>query len=273
METSMKMLKGTTALVTGASGGIGAAIARRLAAEGVNLVLVARSADKLAVLAAELAAMGVSAEAVTADLSLPGAGAALASRIATVDILINNAGFGSYGLFERLADADEQRQIAVNIAALVSLTHAFLPGMIARGRGVILNLASTAAFQPAPFMATYAATKAFVLSFSTALWAELRDRGVHVVALCPGATETAFIDGLGDPSVRHTSVFARPLPAVRVADEAVRALIGRQPVRIVGWKNRLLAGSTRLLPLSTVAKVGAGMLRPAASPRSLEAAT
>jgi short-subunit dehydrogenase len=235
----------------------------------VNLVLVARSADKLAAIATELAAMGVSADPVAADLSLPGAGAALASRIAAVDILINNAGFGGYGAFHHLADADEQRQIAVNIAALVSLTHAFLPGMVARGRGAILNLASTAAFQPAPFMATYAATKAFVLSFSTALWAELRDRGVHVVALCPGATETAFIDGLGDPSVRQTSVFARPMPAARVADEAVRALVGRQPIRIVGWKNRLLAGSVRLLPLSTVAKVGANMLRPAASAPSL----
>jgi short-subunit dehydrogenase len=262
----MSMRKGATALVTGASSGIGAAIARRLAAAGVNLVLVARSADKLAALAAELTATGVRAEAVAADLSLPGAGATLAARLGPVDILINNAGFGSYGPFERLADADEQRQIAVNIAALVSLTHAFLPGMIARGHGAILNVASTAAFQPAPYMATYAATKAFVLSFSTALWAELRNRGVHVVALCPGATETAFIDGLGDPAVRRTSVFAQPLPVAGVADEAMRALAGTRPIRIVGWKNRLLARSTRLLPLATVAKVGASMLRPPALP-------
>jgi short-subunit dehydrogenase len=264
----MRDLTGKTALVTGASSGIGAAIARQLAAEGVHLVLVARSADKLRALAAQLTSRhGVRASVLAADLGLRGCGALLQGQVQAqglaIDMLVNNAGFGSYGAFDGIDPDLEQSEIAVNVAALVDLTHAFLPGMLARGQGVILNVASTAAFQPGPYMAVYAATKAFVLSFSEALWAEYRGRGIHVAALCPGAVDTAFIDGLGDASIRQTAVFARLLQPEHVAARAMRAMRGSAPTHVVGLRNWLMAQSARLSPRALVALVGAAMLRPA----------
>jgi short-subunit dehydrogenase len=261
-------LNGKTALVTGASSGIGAAIAAQLAAAGVHLVLVARSEVALNSLAAQLAAQhAVRCTVMAADLGLPGCGAMLLNqaqaRGIAIDILVNNAGFGTYGAFETIAPETEQNEIAVNVAAVVSLAHAFLPGMLLRGHGAILNVASTAAFQPGPYMAVYAATKAFVLSFSEALWAEYRARGIHVAALCPGAVETGFIDRLGDPSVRKTAVFATTLWPEAVALRAMAALRSSQPTHIVGIKNWLMAQSLRISPRSVVAMVGAAMLRPA----------
>jgi uncharacterized protein len=262
---------GSTALVTGASGGIGAAISSRLASEGVRLVLVARSEDALNALASTLHARhGVRPTVIVFDLDQRDCGTRLLQRVQAegieVDVLVNNAGFGTYGAFETLDPELEQAQIAVNIGAVVDLTHAFLPGMLARGRGAVLNIASTAAFQPCPFMAVYAATKAFVLSFSEALWTEYRGRGVRVAALCPGAVETAFIGKLGDAGARETAVFASTLSPQAVAEQAIRALRGGGPTHIVGLKNALLANSARVTPRRLMALISGAMLRPRRRP-------
>lgn len=263
----MAQLKGKTALITGASSGIGKAIASRLGAEGVNLVLVARSQATLVQLADELSRQyGVRATAVVLDLSQPNCGVHLHSQLQSkgivVDILVNNAGLGTYGPFETRSPQVEQDEIAVNVAAVVSLTHAFLPSMLERKTGVVLNLASTAAFQPAPYMAVYAASKAFVLSFSEALWAECRGKGVHVVALCPGAVETQFIDKLGSASVRQTSVFSKTIQPAQVAEQALLAIQALAPTRIIGIKNWFLANSVRFVSRSMVARSSEKMLRP-----------
>ena len=264
----MNTLKGKTALVTGASAGIGEAIARKLAAEGVNLVLVARSQAKLEQLASELGkTYAVRCVPLVADLSQPSCGSSLLQAVrgasAQIDILVNNAGFGTYGPFETISPETEQDEIAVNIAAVVDLAHAFLPDMLRRGSGVILNVASTAAFQPVPYLAVYAATKAFVLSFSEALWAEYRDRGIRVVALCPSAVDTGFISGLGDETVRGTAVFSKTLRPEHVAEQALVALHKNDAIHIVGIKNWLMAQSLRFAPRAMVASAGAKMMRPA----------
>lgn len=265
----MASVQGKTVLITGASSGIGRALALRLAQEGAALVLVARSEAPLRALAAQLEAGGAARPIVVVqDLSQPGAGAQLHAHLRalriSVDVLVNNAGFGSYGPFEALDAVAEQQQIAVNVGAVVDLCHAFLPDMLQRQSGAVLNIASTAAFQPAPYMATYAATKAFVLSFSEALWAECRNRGVQVTALCPGAVETAFIDKLGNPAARRTAVFARTLPVEQVTSAALKALHGTAPSRIVGLRNWLMANSLRLAPRAAVAGIAARMLKPSA---------
>ena len=263
----MISLKGKTALVTGASSGIGKVIAQKLAAAGVHLVLVARSQDMLNQLAAELTqTCSVRCLVMAADLAQPHCGAGLLQKIhaegMTIDILVNNAGFGTYGPFETLSPQAEQSEIAVNIAALVDLSHAVLPDMLGRGAGVILNIASVAAFQPVPYMAVSAASKAFVLSFSEALWAEYRPRGIHVAALCPGAVETAFISALGNESVRKTSAFASTLTPDYVAGQAMKAIQGTSSTYITGFKYWLMAQSLRFVPRSMVAAVGANMMRP-----------
>ncbi len=263
----MRTLKGKTALVTGASSGIGEAIARRLAQDGANLVLVARSEAKLRALAAALSGdHGIRAAVVLADLIQPGSGEAIRrdtdAQGITVDVLVNNAGFGTYGAFEDIEPGREQDEVAVNVAALVGLTHAFLPPMLLRGDGAVLNVASTAAFQPGPYMAVYAATKAFVLSFSEALWAECRGRGVHVVALCPGAVETPFFAALGDDRARQAPALSRMARVEDVAEGAMRALRGNRPTWIVGGRNWLMAQSVRFVPRSITARMGAGLLRP-----------
>lgn len=177
-------------------------------------------------------------------------------------MLVNNAGFGTYGPFEDIEPGREQDEVAVNISALVDLTHAFLPSMLQRGHGAILNVASTSAFQPGPYMAVYAASKAFVLSFSEALWAEYRHRGVHVVCLCPGAVETPFFTALGDERARQTPALSRMAQVEDVAEGAMHALLGSRPTRIVGSRNWLMAQSVRFVPRRLVAKMGAKMLRP-----------
>ena len=195
-----------TALVTGASSGLGREFARALAERGTNTLLVARSEDKLRRLADELSGLhGVRSEAVAADLSDPRAPAAIAERAVEasggVDVLVNNAGVGSYGAFTHHRGAEElRREIAVNVGAVTELTHALLPQMLDRRDGAIINVASTAAFQPDPYMAVYGASKAFVLSFSEALWGEVSPHGVKILALCPGGLrDTALWDGSVDP--------------------------------------------------------------------------
>src|SRR5678815_4569526 len=186
-----------TTLITGASTGIGAAFARKLAARGRNVLLVARSEDKLIALCNELGRLtSIRAQYLTLDLEQPDAAAQLFEetqrRDLEIDMLINNAGFGSMGDFAKLDLNRELEMLQLNIRALVELTHLFLGPMRERKRGTIINVASTASFQPVPYKATYAATKAFVLSFSEALWEENRQFGIHVMALCPGVTDTNF---------------------------------------------------------------------------------
>jgi short-subunit dehydrogenase len=268
----MRHLSNNTALVTGASSGIGRAIASELAAAGCNLILVARSAPALQRVAAQLsAAHTVQVDMLAADLAQADCGPAIQQQLETrglhADILVNNAGIGNYGPFETLSSRTEQELIAVNIAAVVGLSHAVIPGMLSRGSGAILNIASTSAFQPCAFMAVYAASKAFVLSFSEALWAEYRGRGIHVVALCPGPVETPFITKLHNDAIRQTSVFANIIPPEQVAQEAIKALQSTAPSRIIGVKHWLMANSTRLAPRRVVAKAGADMLRPPGQPR------
>jgi short-subunit dehydrogenase len=260
----MKDFRNQTALVTGASSGIGAAFARALAARGAHLVLAARSTDKLEALAAELSARhGVRAVAVRSDLAQPGAGAALAREVAsrgvTVDVLVNNAGFATHGLFEATSPERERDEIQVNVAAVVDLAHAFFPGMLARGRGAVVNVASTAAFQPVPYMAVYGATKAFVLSFSEALWGEARGRGVSVLALCPGQTDTAFFDVAGD-----VARLGRRETAEVVVERALRALARNRSHVVSGFSNWLLAQSPRFSPRAVTVRIAQALMRPRA---------
>ena len=249
------------ALVTGASSGIGEAFARALAARGQDLVLVARSAARLESLAAELgAAHGVHADVIVADLAEPSAADAIAAELAEREIeigmLVNNAGFGSHGEFATLDGSRERDEIIVNAFAPVALTQALLPSMLARRHGAIINVASTAAFQPVPYMATYGATKAFVLSFSEALAEEVRSQGVLVVALCPGQTDTAFFETIEDARI------GRMRTTTQVVNTGLRALDRGQSVVIDGFGAAALANLSRFSPRWMVARITAAMFRP-----------
>ena len=251
-----------TTLITGASSGIGEAFARRLAARGHNLLLVARSEDKLITLCNELGRIkSIHAQYVAMDLSQPGAPARLfeetRKRELQVDLLINNAGFGSMGDFTKLELARELDMINLNINALVELTNRFLIPMRERKSGAIINVASTAGFQPVPFMATYAATKAFVLSFSEALWEENRPYGIKVMALCPGVTDTNFFEAsrMQRPPGRISQT------ADDVVDAALRGLRRGKGHIISGWTNFFMVESERLVPRSIVARAAGAVLR------------
>jgi short-subunit dehydrogenase len=243
---------GQTALITGASSGIGAAYAQEFASDGADLVLVARSEQALEKLAADLRAThGRRVDVIPLDLGAPDAADLLAGKVAAlgvqVDILINNAGFGLHGDF---VDADPDRltaMIQLNCVAMVNLTRRIMPGMIARRRGTIINVASTAAFQPLPHMALYGATKAFVLSFTEALWAEAKPAGVKVLAISPGATETPFFAIAGEAA----SIGRRRTPQQVVAT-TMAALDRGRPSRIDGLTNTLLAAMPRFAPRRTV---------------------
>src|SRR5579864_4171875 len=217
MDTSTRPL----ALVTGASGGIGAALARELARHGHDLVLVARGAAAMEALAAELRAAGAAATVIAADLARPGAAASLAHEIAgrglAIDILVNNAGLGAAGRFDRSDPARIGEILQVNIVALSELTRLMLPGMIARGHGRVMLVASVAAFQPGPRMAAYFASKAYVLSLGEALAYELRRTGVSVTVLCPGATATEFFATAG---ADHSFMARRVRRMMRAEDVA-----------------------------------------------------
>ncbi|MEU2202531.1 SDR family oxidoreductase [Isoptericola sp. NPDC019482] len=253
-------LHGTTTVVTGASSGLGAEFARVLAARGSHLVLLARRAERLDALARELEdGFGVRAHVLPLDLADDGAAAALTSfleeRSIAVDSLVNNAGFATSGAF---ADADAERldrEVRLNVGAVVSLTRALLGPISASGRGFVLNVSSMAAFQPIPTMAVYGATKAFVLSFTQALAHELRGTGVRVTALCPGPTRTEFFDVAESPLAASASL--RSAPAVVAA--GIRALDARRtPSSVVpGALNRFGAGLGRLLPRSLVVPLAA----------------
>lgn len=249
----------TTALITGASSGIGTAFAERLAAAGDDLVLVARSEDRLNVIAQRLrAAHGVTVDVVPQDLSLPGAAASVVQRLTRpIDLLVNNAGFGTSGRFEDIDAAAEHQMLMVNVVALVDLTHALLPGMLQRGTGGVINVASTAAFQPSPYFASYAATKSFVLNFSLALWSEYEKRGIRVLAVCPGPTETAFFDGMSASSSSIGGKIATPEGVAELALDAYE----RNPGYVVGKgsSNFVMAHLTPRRPRRLMARVSRGM--------------
>jgi hypothetical protein len=249
-------------LITGASSGIGRELARLYAADGARLVLIARSQDGLRELAAELNAnYGVEAQVIPADLSRPASPdeivEVLAQRGIAVDVLVNNAGFGARGL---VADLGVRRQldiIEVNVAAVTQLTALLLPGMLERRRGGILNVASTAAFQPGPNLAVYYATKAYVLSFTEALAEEVRGSGVRVCCLAPGATDTGFASQAG---MTGTRLFRQGvMDATRVARAGHDGLQQGKTLVIPGVRNRILAFGVRLSPRVLVTKISARM--------------
>ncbi len=239
----------TTALITGASNGIGLEIARVLAPDH-DLVLVARNAAKLESLAEELGG----ARVITADLADPQAVAKIRAEVPDVDVLVNNAGVGDFGPF---AEADEDKTLAMiqlNITSLTALTRAYLPGMLARGSGRVMNVASTASFQPGPLMAVYYATKAYVLSFTEAIAEEVRGSGVTVTALCPGPTASGF-QAAADMELSPLVANKKLPTSAEVAAFGVKAMNSGSVVAVPGLLNRIMAGSVRLAPRPVMRRV------------------
>lgn len=245
------------ALVTGASIGIGREIAILLAQQGHDLVLVARSEGKLHELAAELKqGHGASGTVIAADLGRAGSAQALFDAVQSkglaVDVLVNNAGFGLKGRFVKMSLAEQQEMIQLNVTTLTELCWLFGRDMAARRRGRILNVGSIASFEPGPEFAVYSATKAYVLSMSEAIDAELREQGVNVTTLCPGAVLTNFHDRASNDSKLLLATAMQPQPVARAG---LRALFAGRPVVIPGWLNWLAAFTVRLTPRRLVTKV------------------
>jgi short-subunit dehydrogenase len=251
-----------TALVTGASGGIGEELARLFAADGHGLVLVARGEEKLRRLADELESKhNVGARVLASDLSRADAPREIFEELeregVRVDALVNNAGVGSYGLFAETDLRRESELLQINVVALTHLTKLFLPAMVGRRRGYVCNVASTAAFQPGPLMAVYYASKAYVLSFSEALANECEGTGVRVSALCPGPTETGFVAAAG---MQESKLFDRGAMTARdVALAGYRGLLAGKTVVIPGARNALLARTVGMMPRKLVTKVVRGI--------------
>lgn len=255
------------ALVTGASSGLGEEFARLFAADGIDLVLVARRRDRMEALATELRAGGkVSVHVLAADLSVPDEVGRVVREVQAlpveIEFLVNNAGLGNVGVFASSPLDRQMVMVDVNVRALVQLTHAFLPGMLARRRGRVLDIGSTAGLQPGPFGAVYYATKAFVNSFTEALSHELKGTGVTATVSLPGATATEFasVAGSGTTRLFRSGVMS----SAQVARDAYRAMHRGTPFVVHGWRNRVLAFSVRLGPRSVVRAIAAAMNRPAA---------
>ena len=254
--------RGKWALITGASAGIGEALAEELAAGGTNLVLTARRKDRLDALVQRLAGTyKIATQVFPADLDDPAAPEEIFSftrdKGIEVDLLINNAGFGKYGEFHSVAKERLLEMVQVNCSAVVHLTHLFVQGMVARRRGDILILASTASFQAVPYISTYAATKAFDLLFAEGLAEELKPYGIRVCALCPGSTESEFHVVAGQDKFIH-----RAETAQKVARTGLRALAARKSYVISGLGNYLGAHGERLVPRRLVTRTAARMFRP-----------
>jgi hypothetical protein len=254
-----------TALVTGASGGIGRALAEQFARDGTNLVLAARSEATLRQIAGDWQTRyGVTVTVLPADLGEPGAAKTLFQQVQAagigIDYLVNNAGFGTFGFFAESPLDGQLAMLHLNIEALTELTHRFLPDIRAR-RGRILNVASTASFQPGPYMAVYCATKAYVLSFSEALAVELADTGVTVTALCPGATASGFQERA---AMQKSGLLTRMRVATaeQVGAAGYRAMMAGRAVFIYGFANRTLALSVRFTPRRMVAALSKRILAP-----------
>jgi len=253
-----------TVLITGASGGIGYELAKLFANDHYNLVLVARSAPKLTQFADELQRQfGVTAKAVPLDLTAAPAPQSLFDQLRRenigVDILVNNAGYGMFGEFVKVSTEENLGQIQLNITALTHLTKLFLDPMVERRSGKIMNVASTAGFQPGPMMAVYYATKAYVISFSEALADELKGSGVMVTCLCPGVTDTGF---QGRAGTDNTVLFKklRPMDAKTVARDGYRGLMAGKTLVISGFRNWLLAESVRFSPRKLVTAISRKVL-------------
>lgn len=237
-----------TALITGASSGIGAVFAREFATRGYDLIIAARRTDRLEALAADIrSAHGVDVRVVAADLAKPGSAQKLHTAVAEtpVDVLINNAGWGRIGSFATEDLGGIADEINVNVIALTQLSRLFVAPMISRGRGVIINIASTAAYQPVPNMSVYAATKAYVLSFTEALWGELQGTGVTALAVSPGGTATEFFDVAGGRAM--SSALMTPADVVRTAMSAIDSN-SPAPSVVVGGVNRFMAAAGRFVP-------------------------
>ena len=248
------------ALITGASGGIGEAFARQLAKRGHDLVLVARRRERMEKLATELTgAHGVEAEVVEADLADDSAVATVEERLrrGDIDLLVNNAGFGTRGEFAALPLARELEELDVNVRALMRLTHAALGPMVERGGGAVVNVASTGAFQPVPYMATYAATKAFVLHFSEGLHEEVKSKGVTVTCLCPGATRTEFqqVAGVDERSMRAWK------DPDDVAESALKAMTSRRAITVPGALNVATMAAVKLMPRFVARRIAGSMFK------------
>lgn len=262
---------GRTALVTGASSGIGSAFVPALAARGMNVVLIARSSDRLRALADEVTNRHKTrAEVISADLARPESIESIRQEIdrrgLSVDLLVNNAGFATYGHFEKIDAARDRDQVVVNVASLVGLTHAFVPPMLDRGAGGVINVASTAAFQPIPFMAVYAASKAFVASFSFALAAEYRGRNIRVLVLCPGPTDTNFFA----TSQAQQAAVGRLRGVDQVVATGLKAFDRGRDLAVDGFGNTLAGLFARKLPPSFTARMAGRVTRPrdALTPKS-----
>ncbi|MRH92358.1 SDR family NAD(P)-dependent oxidoreductase [Nocardia sp. SYP-A9097] len=264
MVNDNKRFQGRCALVTGASAGIGKAYAEGLAARGANVVLVARRRDRLEELAQRLRAeFGIHAVAVAADLAHPDAATQVKAETDAlgleIDILVNNAGFGTYGPLHQVSPAANHAQVMVNVGALVAMTHQYLPGMIAADRGTVMNVSSIAALQPIPYMSVYGASKAFILSFTEALWLETRKSKVQVLGVCPGATDTEFFDVIGNG---EETLFGGKVSPSRVVDESIAALDRRPPSVIIGRRNNLTALIPRFVTRAAAIKFSGAMTRP-----------
>ncbi len=256
-----------TALITGASSGIGEALAHRFARAGFNLVLVARSADKLAVLAASLARdHGVKAWVAPVDLAKPDAarqlGASMKRARRPIDVLVNNAGVLEHGRFVEMPSTRHRELIDLNVTGLSEMLAQFVPAMVARGQGRVLNVASIAAFQPVPMLATYAATKAYVLSLTESLSEELQGTGVTITTLCPGITATSMLD-----RAKAGSAELGGLPdfvigsADEVADEGFQACMKGDVIRVPGALNRAATLAGRATPRWLLRRVSGAMVR------------
>jgi short-subunit dehydrogenase len=260
----MSEWKGKTALITGASYGIGEAFARRLAADGANVVITARSRDRLDKLADQLRSRhGVNVTVIEADLARLSATEeifhATEGTGLQIDLLVNNAGFGGVGDFADIPLERQIEMIQVNVIALVALSHLFLQPMIQRREGAIIQLASTASFQGVPYSSIYSATKAFILNFAEGLWAEGREYGVRVLALCPGPTATHFQSVAGTSHLRDPQKMQTP---EEVVDVGLKALARNRSVAISGFGNKLMIGAERLAPRNLVTRVAAKLYRP-----------
>src|SRR5436190_19167269 len=248
-----------TALITGASGGIGYEFAKLCAQDHNNLVLIARSGSKLAQIADELQRQfGISATSIALDLASPIAPQFLFDQLQRegipIDILVNNAGYGRFGEFAELPLEESLGQIQLNVLALTALTRLFVPSMVERHSGKIMNVASTAGFQPGPLMAVYYATKAYVISFSEALANELSKSGVTVTCFCPGATETGFAMRAGNDKTRLFQKL-KPMNVKTVAADGYRGLMKGKTLVISGVRNWLVAESVRFAPRKTVTAI------------------
>jgi uncharacterized protein len=263
---SSKRWTGKWALVTGASAGIGLALAEELAAGGVHLVLTARRFDRLQKMAADLSAKhGVHVEVFASDLVQPGAPAEILAftkrKAIEVELLVNNAGFGAFGYIHEIPESRMLEMIQVNCSAVVQLTRLYVPGMVERRHGDVLIVASIAGFQAVPFNSVYAATKAFDLIFAEGIAEELREFGVRVCALCPGSTTTEFQEVAQQPD----RVFRSAETAEKVARVGLAGLAAGKSCVISGAKNRLMMGGERLAPRRFIAKMAAKMMRPSES--------